>query len=296
MTTRAQATQLEPLRPSRGLWGDALHRFARTPSALVGLALVSAFVLMAIFAPWLAPYDPREASLIDTLAPPSAAHPLGQDLQGRDELSRIIYGARNSLQIGVISVSIGVALGLIVGALAGYLGGWVDSALMRLMDMMLAIPGLLFAIAIVAVLGPGLYQIMLAIGIVNVPTFARLLRGSILHLKTTDFALSARAIGASGPRILVAHLLPNALTPLIVQATLAVATAVIDAAGLGFLGLGPQDPRTAEWGTMLADAPLYLARAPHLAIFPGIAIVLSVLGVNLLGDGLRESLDPRLRR
>jgi peptide/nickel transport system permease protein len=296
MTTQAQTAQLETLRPSRGLWRDALYRFVRTPSAMVGLALVIAFVLMAIFAPWLAPYDPREASLIDTLAPPSAAHPLGQDLQGRDELSRIIYGARNSLQIGVISVSIGVALGLVVGALAGFMGGWVDSALMRLMDMMLAIPGLLFAIAIVAVLGPGLYQIMLAIGIVNVPIFARLLRGSILHLKTTDFALSARAIGASGPRILVAHLLPNALTPLIVQATLAVATAVIDAAGLGFLGLGPQDPRTAEWGTMLADAPLYLARAPHLAIFPGVAIVLSVLGFNLLGDGLRESLDPRLRR
>ena len=296
MTTQAETAQLEILRPSRGLWRDALYRFVRTPSAMVGLALVTAFVLMAIFAPWLAPYDPREASLIDTLAPPSAEHPLGQDLQGRDELSRIIYGARNSLQIGVISVSIGVALGLVVGALAGFMGGWVDSALMRLMDMMLAIPGLLFAIAIVAVLGPGLYQIMLAIGIVNVPIFARLLRASVLHLKTTDFALSARAIGASGPRILVAHLLPNALTPLIVQATLAVATAVIDAAGLGFLGLGPQDPRTAEWGTMLADAPLYLARAPHLAIFPGVAIVLSVLGFNLLGDGLRESLDPRLRR
>ena len=296
MTPDARALEIDVLRPSRGLWGDALRRFLRTPSALVGLALVLGFVLVAIFAPLLAPYDPRDSSLIDTLKPPSAEHLLGQDLQGRDELSRIIYGARNSLQIGIISVAIGVSLGLVVGAVAGYLGGWVDSLLMRLMDMMLAIPGLLFAIAIVAVLGPGLYQIMLAIGIVNVPIFARLLRGSILHLKTTDFAMSARAIGASGPRILVAHLLPNALTPLIVQATLAVATAVIDAAGLGFLGLGPQDPRTAEWGTMLADAPLYLSRAPHLAIFPGLAIVLSVLGINLLGDGLRESLDPRLRR
>ncbi len=296
MTTQARTASMETMRPSRGLWGDAVHRFVRTPSAMIGLVLVAGFVIMAVFAPWLAPYDPREASLIDTLAPPSAEHPLGQDLQGRDELSRIIWGARNSLQIGVISVTIGVAIGIVVGALAGFVGGWADSVLMRLMDMMLAIPGLLFAIAIVAVLGPGLYQIMLAIGIVNVPIFARLLRASILHLKTTDFALSARAIGASGPRILLAHLLPNALTPLIVQATLAVATAVIDAAGLGFLGLGPQDPRTAEWGTMLADAPLYLARAPHLAIFPGIAIVVSVLGFNLLGDGLRESLDPRLRR
>lgn len=296
MTDASRAVEVDVLRPSRGLWGDALRRFFRTPSAIVGLVMVTAFVFLAVFAPLLAPYDPADANLSDSLAAPSAAHPLGQDLQGRDELSRIVYGARNSLQIGIISVAIGVSLGLIVGAVAGYLGGWIDSLLMRFMDMMLAIPGLLFAIAIVAVLGPGLYQIMLAIGIVNVPVFARLLRGSILHLKTTDFAMSARAIGASGPRILVSHLLPNALTPLIVTATLAVATAVIDAAGLGFLGLGPQDPRTAEWGTMLADAPLYLARAPHLAIFPGLAIVLSVLGFNLLGDGLRESLDPRLRR
>jgi peptide/nickel transport system permease protein len=296
MAPPAHVIPADIIRPSRGLWGDALRRFFRTPSAIVGLVLVIGFVLVALLAPLLAPYDPRAANLSDSLKPPSAEHLLGSDLQGRDELSRIIWGARNSLQIGIISVAIGVSLGMIVGSVAGYLGGWVDSLLMRLMDMMLAIPGLLFAIAIVALLGPGLYQIMLAIGIVNVPIFARLLRGSILHLKTTDFALSARAIGASGPRILVAHLLPNALTPLIVQATLAVATAVIDAAGLGFLGLGPQDPRTAEWGTMLADAPLYLARAPHLAIFPGVAIVVSVLGINLLGDGLRESLDPRLRR
>jgi peptide/nickel transport system permease protein len=290
------AVPAEVLRPSRGLWGDAMRRFVRTPSAMAGLGLVVLFVLIAVLAPFIAPYDPRAANLANSLMPPSPEHLLGADLQGRDELSRIIWGARNSLQIGIISVTIGVALGMVIGSFAGYLGGWVDAVLMRLMDMMLAIPGLLFAIAIVALLGPGLYQIMLAIGVVNVPIFARLLRGSILHLKTTDFALSARAIGASGPRILTAHLLPNALTPLIVQATLAVATAVIDAAGLGFLGLGPQDPRTSEWGTMLADAPLYLARAPHLAIFPGIAIVLSVLGLNLLGDGLRESLDPRLRR
>jgi peptide/nickel transport system permease protein len=296
MTDAARSLELDALRPSRGLWGDAWRRFLRTPSAVIGLVMVSIFVLVAIFAPLIAPYDPHDSNLSESLAPPSAAHPLGQDLQGRDELSRIIYGARNSLQIGVISVSIGVSIGLLIGAVAGYLGGWVDSALMRAMDMMLAIPGLLFAIAIVAVMGPGLYQVMIAIGVVNIPLFARLLRGSILHLKTSDYALSARGLGASGTRILTSHLIPNALTPLIVAATLAVATAVIDAAGLGFLGLGPQDPRTAEWGTMLADAPLYLARAPHLAIFPGLAIVLSVLGINLLGDGLRESLDPRLRR
>src|SRR4029450_13860379 len=256
MTDAARSLELDALRPSRGLWGDAWRRFIRTPSAIIGLVMVSAFVLVAIFAPLIAPYDPHDSNLSESLAPPSAEHPLGQDLQGRDELSRIIYGARNSLQIGIISVTIGVSIGLLIGAVAGYMGGWVDSTLMRVMDMMLAIPGLLFAIAIVAVMGPGLYQVMIAIGIVNIPLFARLLRGSILPLKTSDYALSARALGASGTRILGSHLIPNALTPLIVAATLAVATAVIDAAGLGFLGLGPQDPRTAEWGTMLADAPL----------------------------------------
>jgi peptide/nickel transport system permease protein len=187
-------------------------------------------------------------------------------------------------------------LGGIVGALAGGLGGWIDTVLMRIVDVLLAIPGILLAIGIVAWLGQGLPQIMIAVAIANVPIFARLLRGSLLALRETDYVLAARSLGATRPRILLRHLLPNALSPLIVAATLALATAIIDVAGLGFLGLGPPDPRTPEWGTMLTDATELLRRAPNLVFAPGIAIVISAIGFNLVGDGLRESLDPRLKR
>jgi peptide/nickel transport system permease protein len=222
-------------------------------------------------------------------------HLLGVDLLGRDVLTRILYGARFSLLIGVVSVTIGLAIGLVLGLVAGYIGGAVESVIMRCMDIMLAIPGLLFAIGIVAVLGPGLYQIMIAIGVVNIPIFARLLRGSVLAQKENDFVLAARAVGVRRRAILFSHILPNSVSPLIVQGTLAMATAIIDVAGLGFLGLGPQDPATPEWGTMLTDVNDYLQAAPFLAIIPGIAIVLLVLGFNLIGDGLREALDPKLR-
>jgi peptide/nickel transport system permease protein len=184
---------------------------------------------------------------------------------------------------------------MLLGAIAGYVGGVVDSVVMRLMDIMLAVPGLLLAIGIVAMLGPGLTQIMIAVGVTQIPIFARLLRGSILAQKENDFVLSARAVGVRRRRILVSHILPNAVSPAIVQGTLALATAIIDVAGLGFLGLGPQDPATPEWGTMLTDTTRYLQTAPHLAIIPGIAIVISVLGFNLIGDGLREALDPKFR-
>jgi peptide/nickel transport system permease protein len=222
-------------------------------------------------------------------------HLLGVDLLGRDVFTRILYGARFSLLIGVVSVTIGLAVGLVLGSVAGYIGGVVESVIMRLMDVMLAIPGLLFAIGIVALLGPGLYQIMVAIGVVNIPIFARLLRGSVLAQKENDFVLAARAVGVKRRVILFSHILPNSISPVIVQGTLAMATAIIDVAGLGFLGLGPQDPATPEWGTMLTDVNDYLQAAPFLAIIPGIAIVLSVLGFNLIGDGLREALDPKLR-
>ena len=197
--------------------------------------------------------------------------------------------------IGVVSVAIGLSFGLVLGATAGYLGGFVDSVIMRAMDVMLAIPGLLFAIGIVAALGPGVWQVMLAVGIVNIPIFARLLRGSVLAQRENDFVLAARAVGVRRRGILFSHILPNAISPVIVQGTLAIATAIIDVAGLGFLGLGPQDPATPEWGTMLTDVNDYLAVAPWLAIIPGIAIVVSVLGFNLIGDGLREALDPKMR-
>ena len=282
-----------------GLWSDAWRRLIRNPGALVGFGLVTLFVFTAIFAPLIAPYDPRETdvSLVsDGCCPgPSAEHWFGVDQLGRDEFSRVVYGARFSLLIGVVAVSVGVSIGLLLGSMSGFFGGKTDSVIMRLMDIMLSIPGLLMAIGIAAMLGPGLFSIMIAIGVVNVPIFARLLRGSVLGQKGNDFVLAARAIGVPRRTILVSHILPNAISPIIVAATLALATAIIDAAGLGFLGLGPQDPSTPEWGTMLTDTVRYLQTAPHLAIIPGIAIVISVLGFNLIGDGLREALDPKLR-
>ena len=282
-----------------GLWSEAWRRVVRNPGAIVGFTLVVLFVLTAAFAPLIAPYDPREQNL-DLLQGrccpgPSADHWFGVDALGRDEFSRVVYGARFSLLIGVVSVTVGVTFGLLLGALSGYFGGKTDTVIMRLMDIMLSIPGLLMAIGIAAMLGPGLLSIMLAIGIINIPIFARLLRGSVLGQKGNDFVLAARAIGVPRHRILVSHILPNAISPVIVAATLALATAIIDAAALGFLGLGPQDPSTPEWGTMLSDTVRYLQTAPHLAIIPGVAIVVSVLGFNLIGDGLREALDPKLR-
>ena len=282
-----------------GLWRDAWFRLRRNPGALVGFALVCVFVALAIFAPLVAPYDPRGQNLsliANGCCPgPSAHHLLGVDQLGRDELSRIIFGARFSLLIGVVAVSVGLSTGVLLGSTAGYFGGKLDSLVMRLMDIMLAVPGLLLAIGIVAMLGPGLFQIMVAVGVANVPIFARLLRGSILAQREADYVLAARAVGVKRRTILAAHVLPNAISPVIVQGTLALATAIIDVAGLGFLGLGPQDPATPEWGPMLTDTDRDLQSAPYLAIGPGVAIVLSVLGYNLIGDGLREALDPRLR-
>ena len=293
----AREIQLEP--GGSGLWRDAWSRLRRNPAALVGFALVGLFVVCAVFAPLLAPEDPRTGNLSrlgGSCCPgPSADHWFGIDQQGRDELSRILYGARFSLLIGVVSVAVGLSVGMIFGSIAGYVGGAVDSVIMRLTDIMLAIPGLLLAIGIVAMLGPGLFQIMIAVGVTQIPIFARLMRGSILAQRDNDFVLAARSIGVPRRAILASHSLPNAISPVIVQGTLALATAIIDVAGLGFLGLGPQDPSTPEWGTMLTDTTRYLQTAPHLAIIPGVAIIISVLGFNLIGDGLREALDPKMR-
>ena len=285
--------------PAGGLWRDAWFRLRHNPGAIVGFAMVSTFLLIAVFAPVIAPHSPLDQNLLlvaNGCCPgPSRHHLLGVDQLGRDELSRLMYGARYSLLIGIVAVSVGLSIGAVLGAVAGFFGGWIDSLIMRLMDIMLAIPGLLLAIGIVAALQPGLIQIMIAVGIANVPIFARLLRGSIMAQRENDYVLSARAVGVRSRAILTSHILPNSLSPVIVQGTLALATAIIDVAGLGFLGLGPQDPSTPEWGTMLTDIDRYLQSAPWLAIAPGIAIVLSVLGFNLIGDGLREALDPKLR-
>ena len=292
----AEAREVQLEAPS-GLWSEAWRRVRRNPAAIVGFVLVTVFVVVALFAPLVAPYGPLEQGLEGQLnfASPSWSHPFGLDPLGRDLFSRVVYGARFSLLIGVVSVAVGLSIGLVIGAVAGYLGGWIDSILMRLMDVMLSIPGLLLAIGIVAALGPGLTQIMVAVGATQIPIFARLLRGSILATREADYVLAARSVGVPRRTILVSHILPNSLSPVIVQGTLALATAIIDVAGLGFLGLGPQDPSTPEWGTMLTDTTRYLQTAPYLALIPGGAIVVSVLGFNLIGDALREALDPRFR-
>jgi ABC-type dipeptide/oligopeptide/nickel transport system permease subunit len=290
---------LEQQAPPTGLWRDAFRRVLRNPGAMFGVFVIGFFVFVAIFAPLLAPYDPLDQDLgllAEGCCPgPSREHLLGVDDLGRDELSRLIYGARYSLLIGVVAVTVGLTIGMVLGAAAGYFRR-LDGVIMRLMDIMLSIPGFLMAIGIVALFGGGgLLQVMLAIGIVNVPIFARLMRGSILGQRETDYVVAARAIGVPSRQVLASHIMPNAISPVIVAGTLALATSIIDAAGLGFLGLGPQDPATPEWGTMLTGTVRYLQTQPLLAIFPGLAIVIVVMGFNLLGDGLREALDPKLR-
>lgn len=291
MLQRSQG-QTRPYRSSLVL--DAVQRLFRDKLALVGLVIMGAFLLTAILAPVLAPYDPIEQSLVDRREPPSSQNPLGLDDLGRDILSRVIFGARKSLQVGVMSVTMAIVVGTWIGATSGYLGGWVDSLVMRIMDIMLAFPALLLAIAIVTILGPGLLNMLYAIGIVSIPVYARIARASVLSVKMQDYVLAARSLGASPVRILARHVMPNCLTPLIVQGTLGIGTAILDAAGLSFLGLGAQPP-TPEWGAMLGQGRYAMFTAPHIVLFPGLAIVLTVLGFNLLGDGLRDALDPRLR-
>jgi peptide/nickel transport system permease protein len=281
-----------------GLWSEAWRRLIRNPGAIIGFVVIATLIFAALFAPLITSYNPVEPATKGGLYQaenPSRDHWFGVDRLGRDQFTRIVYGARYSLLIGVVAVGIGLSAGMLIGAVAGFFGGFIDSLLMRCMDVMLAIPGLLLAIGIAAALGPGLTQVMIAVGVAQIPIFARLLRGSILAQRDHDFVLAARAVGVRRRGVLLSHILPNAISPVIVQATLALATAIIDVAGLGFLGLGPQDPATPEWGTMLTDANEHLQVYPWLALIPGLAIVVSVLGFNLIGDGLREALDPKFR-
>lgn len=298
-TTEVDAVRLELELGTEALprRGQVWRRFRSHPVGLVGSGLVGFFVLLAVVGPLVAPYAPGDGDLARIrpgfVPGPSAGHPLGLDHQGRDELSRLLHGARSSLVVGVASVALGVALGIAVGATAAAVGGWVDALLMRLMDVMLAIPGLLFAIGLAALLGPSLLSVMVAIGVTGVPIMARLLRASMLVERERDYALAARAVGASRRRLVVAHLLPNCLAPVLVGATLAVGGAVLEAAGLSFLGLGPNDPDVPEWGRMLAESQGLLATSPQLVLFPGAAILLAVLGFNLLGEALRDACDPK---
>jgi peptide/nickel transport system permease protein len=270
----------------------AWRRLARRRGAMFGLGVVVFFVVVALCAPWLAPHDPLEASWSAVRLPPDAAHLFGADELGRDVLSRVVWGARASMLAGVVSVSISVALGLPIGMSAGYLGGWVDALISRITDAMLACPFLILAIAFAGFLGPSLTNAMIAIGISATPVFIRLTRAQVLAAKAEDYVEAARALGNPHWRIALRHILPNIVAPLIVQATLAIAAAVIAEASLSFLGLGQQPPAP-SWGSMLNTARNYVDQAPWMAIWPGLAIFLLVLSFNLLGDGLRDALDPR---
>ncbi|MEN3360627.1 MAG: peptide/nickel transport system permease protein [Mycobacteriales bacterium] len=280
---------------------EAWRRLRGNRVAILGAVLVLLFVLVALLAPLLAPYDPKDPVLRSQITPGnypglSAQHWLGVDRQGRDELSRIIYGSRQSLLVGVVATSLGFAGGMLLGLLAGAFGGWIDSLVMRVVDVLLALPGLLLAITIAAVLGQSLTSIMLAIAVVQIPIFARLLRGSMLAQRESDYVLAARMVGVRRRKIMLGHVLPNSLSPVIVQATLSLATAIIDAAALSYLGLSGTDPDVPEWGRMLAEAQQDLVAAPRLAFIPCIAIVIAALGFTLLGESLREALDPKFRR
>jgi peptide/nickel transport system permease protein len=319
------AVQSEPLgtplqeelisqRPA-SLWRDTLGSILRQRSAIAGLFLLGILVSAAIFAGQLATHDPLQ-SLIGIEQPPPGhftitrlgpcihllgcpasqpQHLLGLDGNGRDLWSRVIYGARVSLEIGFLTVGFAIIIGTFIGAVAGYAGGWADNIMMRIMDVLLAFPALVLAILIVTVVGTGLLQAQFAIGIVAIPVYARVMRGSVLSIKERDFVTASRALGESSAGILFRRILPNALTPLIVQGTLGIAGAVLDVAALSFLGLGAQPP-TAEWGSMIGQERAAVFSAPHLIFAPGIAIIITVLGLNLLGDGLRDALDPRLNR
>ena len=270
----------------------AWRRLLRRKGAMVGLAFVALFILMALVAPWLAPHDPLATSWSAIRKAPTLANLFGTDEIGRDVLSRVLWGARASLLAGVVSVCISLALGLPIGMLAGYLGGWTDALISRATDAMLACPFLILAIALAAFLGPSLTNAMIAIGISATPIFIRLTRASVMAVKVEDYVEAARAVGNPHLRIVLRHILPNILAPLIVQATLAIAAAVIAEASLSFLGLGQQPPAP-SWGSMLNTAKNYIDQAPWMAVWPGASIFLLVLSFNLLGDGLRDALDPR---
>jgi len=270
----------------------ALRQLARRPAAVFGGAVLLLVLVLALLAPWLAPYDPLATSWSAVRKAPSAAHWFGTDEVGRDLLSRVIWGARASLSAGLVAVVIAVAIGLPLGMVAGYLGGWVDMVIGRLTDAMLAIPFLILAIALAAFLGPSLQNAMIAIGVTATPLFVRLARGQVLQARAEDWVEAARSVGNPRARILVRHILPNILPPVLVQATLTIASAIIAEASLSFLGLGQQPPAP-SWGSMLNTAQRFLTQAPWMALFPGAAIFLTVLAFNLFGDALRDALDPR---
>jgi peptide/nickel transport system permease protein len=293
MAAVLRSALIAPL-PQAGPWRRAARRLRRRRAAMFGLAIVLGFIALALFAPWIAPHDPIATSWSAIRKAPNAAHWFGTDDIGRDVLSRVIWGTQASLLAGVVSVSISLALGVPIGLVAGFLGGAVDGLISRITDAFLACPFLILAIALAAFLGPSLSNAMIAIGVSATPIFVRLTRAQVLNIKVEDYIEAARAVGNPPWRIALRHVLPNVTAPLIVQATLAIAAAVIAEASLSFLGLGQQPPAP-SWGSMLNTAKNYVDQAPWMAIWPGLAIFLLVLAFNLLGDGLRDALDPRQR-
>jgi ABC-type dipeptide/oligopeptide/nickel transport system permease subunit len=301
-----EVANIGPRQSPSNIWLEALHHLLEKRSALVGLILLGTLTIIALLAPIIATHNPIEIlqdakrntpPCIHFLGCPEnqSQHYFGIDGNSRDFFSRVIYGARLSLLIGIVTITFSVVVGTLLGAVSGYIGGWTDNIIMRIMDVMLAFPYLLLAIAVVAVLGPGLSNALLSIAIVEIPAFARIARSSVLSVKEMDFVTADIALGVSPARILFRRILPNAMTPLIVQGTLGIGTVIISVAALSFLGLGAQPP-TSEWGIMLSEERNNIFNAPHLLFIPGIAITMTVLGFNLLGDGLRDALDPRLNR
>ena len=274
---------------------EVLKRLSRAPLAMAGLVIVLILVVAAVFAGHIAPYGYADQDLMAAFEEPSRAHIFGTDEFGRDIFSRIVYGARVSLQVGFIAVGIAVFVGGFLGAIAGYYGGRADNIIMRAMDILLSIPSILLAIAIAASLGPGLFNLMIAVGISSTPNYARIVRGSVLSVRSQEFVEAAKAVGSSDLRIIMKHIIPNCLAPIIVQSTLGVAIAILTAAGLSFIGLGIQPP-IPEWGAMLSGGREYIRDYAYMTIFPGLAIMITILALNFLGDGLRDALDPKLKR
>ena len=294
MTNEAPMQQGEIKKKKIGPWREVWRRLRKNKAAIFGLIILAILVFLAIFAKWVAPFGPDDQDLTARFITPNSKYLLGTDNFGRDILSRIIYGARISLQVGFIAVSIALLAGGCIGALAGYYGGKLDNFVMRIMDVLLAIPSILLAISIQAALGTGLTKVMIAVGIGSIPTYARIVRASVLSIRDQEFVEAAKAVGANDFRIISRHIIPNAMAPIIVQATIGVANAILSAAALSFIGLGIQPP-TPEWGAMLSNGRAYIRDYWHMTAFPGLAIMITIFALNLLGDGLRDALDPRLK-
>lgn len=292
METKKKNSAARPKRKSR--LKEVWIRLKRSRLAMLGLSVLALLILVAVFADVIAPFDYAEQDLMNSLQKPSAGHLMGTDEFGRDIFSRLIYGSRISLVVGFIAVGISVVLGGSLGAIAGYFGGKVDQVIMRFMDILLAIPAILLSIAVLAALGPGLFNLMIATGISAMPGYARIVRASVLSVKEQEFVEAARAVGASHAQIIIKHIVPNSLAPLIVQATLGISTAILTAASLSFLGLGITPP-TPEWGAMLSGGRTYIRDYSYMTLFPGLAIAVTIFALNVLGDGLRDALDPKLK-